>query len=710
MLDYPMRRQISKIIFVILLKLISPITMYRHLIGADASSSDHGQNLSIKPCSNDIFNDCKKAFESTPNFKELSHTQEENRWNIYIYFSEFLKITDKLMKIDSVDENISAENFSKCGSSEINFNHKLKYYTGINLNTYKLLLQKYSEIRNVNSYYDSRFISINSMNRPILSGIKLTIDQKLKNHNLKSATTDQFKKILQYYCNQRHYNTIVDVQMHLHKEIVFLLVVKRLLENQKQISLLDIGHTNIKPQKLVSDIKDNNNSKYEITSIISLENDANKSPKESFKCITSINELYNASDKVHIETLFNNKLFFEAYKKFAKKDRKSSKTKRLMTPGKKLSSVLKSQLFHVLILKNFWMKIRASFISVEDMVSLWNCLAGHFITNNSNQNTKNISNDNIFICFCASIISHKNNKQLIKFLSYGSKNSTESYTFLKYKNSTSSEKCIDINDKTEYALLHAHSYFELNNIVDENKEFNLFHTFSYALSTLTSKISEKIIFQNIRKMYYGTYQSKCHEMYFHYIYHIVKTVKFTEILKELYLSNIKNITSSDLRLSCIVNELNKNIYKMHKDVCALFNQLVIPYLNDISERKVLSQKIKDNIYEKSYARCFKKKRYIKNYICKTLVKWFKLIDEYSFSNAEVLKYNVYINCFGILKVYQTIYTLVFILTGPYNSTDNPFNFHLLFEYIIFSQFNFKKVELFFDEYEQFCKVNSGNVK
>ncbi|ELA40845.1 uncharacterized protein VICG_02119 [Vittaforma corneae ATCC 50505] len=611
----PMRRWIFKIIFIILFSKVTCLANAYRYITTDNLRTDSRklQNL---------FSSIHKNASENISYPEMfNHIRIDREYNTYIFFLKFAKITNNLNQATDINENIIVENFSKHAASDINFNHKLHYYIGINTN-----------------------------------------------------------------------------------------IRKEILKNQKFTTLFRIDHNGIKSQKLIDNYRNKRKPKYEIDIMFST-NYISENFEEDLKYATLIKKSYDANEKIAIETsLFDSKLFFEVYKNFVKKNEKLIKIKRLTKPGKKLSHTLKTRSFHVLVFKNFWSKIRANYMHIGNIIKLWNCLSRHFIVNGNDKTVKRSSNNDLFICFCASLVTTKNNKQVLNFLNYNLKKSATFHMHQNYNNSTSSEKQVDINERTEYMPSKTYLYFELNDTVDENTIFNIFDTFSHALLILTSKVSEKIIFQNIRNIYRETDEVRYHEMYFRCIYHIIKTIQFTKMLKESYLSNIKIITNSDTRLSCIIDELDICFYKMHKNVCKLFNQWVIPYLNEINQGRTLYQKVEDSNHGKNYDKIFKNKRYLKDYICSLLAKWLKLIDSCGLLNAKALKYGIYINCLSILRTHQIIYTLASMLTAISSKSIHHLNFHLLLEHIVLSQFDPEKVELFFDQYEQYYKINCGNSK
>ncbi|ELA41130.1 uncharacterized protein VICG_01829 [Vittaforma corneae ATCC 50505] len=235
-------------------------------------------------------------------------------------------------------------------------------------------------------------------------------------------------------------------------------------------------------------------------------------------------------------------------------------------------------------------------------------------------------------------------------------------------------------------------------------DLNILDTISNAIRILASKEPARIIFDNLKEIFDNdkemhTYRSRsrCRMIYFMCIYRATCSSRFLNTVR-IIMSNASEAVPEDakavqIRLY-IENELREYYAWVHRNICSMFREVIIPYLNEVTVRGKGMQKT-------AWQSLHQRKRNTSSYTNEFLSSLFISIDGANVPNTEEIKFRIYTCAYTLASTYHTICDLGFILLGNKPiKMGNHLTTNKVFEYIAISQFDPRRIKILLEEYKK----------
>ncbi|ELA42308.1 uncharacterized protein VICG_00708 [Vittaforma corneae ATCC 50505] len=403
----------------------------------------------------------------------------------------------------------------------------------------------------------------------------------------------------------------------------------------------------------------------------------------------------------HRAEIFNDKKFQAAYD-MAMNRGQPSKPNDNSGQAKMPDYAAQGQSLYVLTMDHFWSKMRHNYTSINTKINLWSCFNRLFIAKKISRNSEHAPNNMLFIYFYISTLLPKCASRIMEYINFKINQDLSPHSHGHGNNisytSMHNEQALINQDGP--GLLEARLYFKTNTAIKECLDLDVFKTFKHAFLILTSEKSKKIILDKVGEIYgegkYAEYYKTC----YHCICCVIKHDQFMEMVRKSY-SNISREASNE-RFLAILEKLKRNIFEMHKDIFELFRRYVVPYLDDETDESTKNQLLNElkALYIESGCSITLKMSSITSLIKNLLTEWFKLIDKCNIPGTNGFKYNVFVNIQSIFTAYQSIHILILILIGKYQWITCRIKIYTVFKFIVLSQFDPERIELFFNEFER----------
>lgn len=417
--------------------------------------------------------------------------------------------------------------------------------------------------------------------------------------------------------------------------------------------------------------------------------------KEGFSRATSSKGLFHESGEIDVEnyvkfcksTIFADEKFIQAYE---------------------YSSAKKSIVPSVDILRKY-LALKRNICSLRNVSKLWAYLNTLLIEKSNGDEicvSKAVLENPLFPYFCLAVMNSRSNASMFKCL-YSIFNKTVEQ---KPQHGAVSPKAASSSRGQVYEgrysdLTEELSYFKNSGRTVIN-DINVLDTISNAVKILAAEESKRLIFDNLKRMF--RYEDiapnsilESRMMYFMCVYRAICNDRFLDIVRGVISNVSKAMSGEDEKTvqirSHLENELKIYCSRVHCTICDVFNDIVLPYLDGVTDKGENMQTVIQLLLSKRKSDLT---QHISIFLDSILVK----IDSASPPNIEEIKFSMCICAQGLINTSRAICDLVFLLCTEGSGITHRFTVGPLFGCLVISQFDPKRVEILLEEYTKHMRV------